>query len=235
MDNYSILISYQFDKETNFTVQANLEHIKKTEDRKTEDRKPQRGTLSVTVKDLQTGRTVERNEKSDVIPFACMTSSINLGSYDADGGAFIVSALYTPLGATSPIWEEKKKIQIYGKSGSITASYSYELLKAVTMGKPAVFSLESSSFMLIPAEGFELIGEPEDATLTCSIDKGTPVCYSGPVQYDGSCSSFSSFPCGTGEEYASADITFSCNTTFGRCGEEDSRRQTAFSFSLNTR
>lgn len=176
-------ITYGIYKKNTLTVNATV-----TEDEKTSSDSDILETLLLTIYDPDTKDVLEQNSTAGVLPLK-VSVELYFADLDEQGASCIAVANLSPVKEQTDNLiqndqvRKQQEINIEKLQDILTPSCSYTMTSCVETGKPTVCSVSETKFMMQPDADYDLVGQPENASLLFAAGSAEVIAYSGKITY----------------------------------------------------
>lgn len=176
-------ITYGIYKKNTLTVDATV-----TEDGKVSSDSDTPETLLLTIYDPDTKDVLEQNSTAGVLPLK-VSVEVYFTELDEQGASCIAVANLSPVKeqTDNPLQNDQtrkqQKINIEKLQDILTPSCSYTMTSCVETGKPTVCSVSQTKFMMQPDADYDLVGQPEHASLIFAAGSAEVIAYTGKIIY----------------------------------------------------
>lgn len=176
-------ITYGIYKKNTLTVDATV-----IEDEKTSLDSDTPETLLLTIYDPDTKDVLQQNSVAGVLPLK-VSVEVYFTDLDEQGVSCIAVANLSPVKeqADNPLQNDQtrkqQEINIEKLQDILTPSCSYTMTSYVETGQPTVCSVSKTIFMMQPDADYDLVGQPEHASLLFAAGSAEVIAYSGKIIY----------------------------------------------------
>lgn len=176
-------ITYGIYKKNILTVDATV-----TEDGKVSSDSDTPETLLLTIYDPDTKDVLQQNSVAGVPPLK-VSVEVYFTDLDEQGASCIAVANLSPVKEQSdnPLQNDQtrkqQEINIEKLQDILTPSCSYTMTSCVETGQPTVCSISKTKFMMQPDADYDLVGQPENASLLFAASSAEVIVYSGKIIY----------------------------------------------------
>lgn len=145
-------------------------------------------TLLLTIYDPDTKDVLQQNSVAGVLPLK-VSVEVYFEGLDERGASCIAVANLSPIKEQTdiPLQNDKtrkqQEINIEKLRDILTPSCSYTMTSCVETGQPTVCSVSKTKFMMQPDDDYDLVGQPENASLIFSAGSAQVIAYSGRITY----------------------------------------------------
>lgn len=198
------------------------------------------GVLELSIRDPATGQVLQEDSGYGTAPMSCQID-LNIAGTNENGAVYRAAARWTPDKPEPPKQEppepeppqtldEQLLIIVDGWKNHVLTDCDYTLVSKRIAGSDPRYFLEDTVLYLSAADGYELVGPPENVVLEYpSVSQGM-VPYQGEIICKGNQVSFPEKQAIQAQSAIPLPLKFSCTIAFQKAGKPNTCRKTVICY-----